>query len=338
MIDFNRQEFLVDIRNFCNNYNTFDISSIDGPFIINKKTPKFVVLISDIMEKLSENELNHNLDLNKNKKSIRYMISNLTNYIISGDNLLDSYFQEKTYENFEIFQKDLAKFALIPWQVQKYGKNLPGNLNKKVIKMILNFQEVAKLELDLRKNPSGFSLEKLLKFTELRNNNFFLFHSVLAPFIKEEINQKIVDFLKKYVIIDSILDDIVDVISDFNSNNFNILLFLLKKEEPLLEIPNSSFLINVLIEKKIFDFVYNLAFEYADSAFSIIEEYSSDLFDYFRFIINGSIEGIKVFKKYNYFEKFSDKEKKYEDFLALVLKPHPWSVFSFTEIFNDSMQ
>jgi len=320
-----------EIKQFCQKYNSFDKISNNTQSL---EAPKFVIFIKDLIERLSIEELVPEHDLSKNKNAIIYSIANLAQYIIAGDDLLDNYFAEKNEENHEIFIKDLAKFAFIPWQVQKYFKNLPGNINKNIIKTISKFQEVVNLELEIRKNPQDVSIKELLNFTDLRNSNFNLFYSILAPFIKKEINKDVLEFLKKYVIIDTILDDLVDLISDFKSDNFNIIVFLYRKNIPNFKINNSKVLLNRLIESNTFDMAYDLAIESANRAILSLAEYSGEFFDYLRELVNSSIEGLKIFKKNNYFRIYKDDLSKYENICKLLLKPHPWSVISFNDFYK----
>lgn len=321
-----------EIKNYSEEYGLFDIINTKyGSF--NER--RFVILINDFIEKLTVNELNSNLSLPYHKRNIIKVVSILSEYIRVGDNLLDSFYVERTHENYKRFIRNLASLAISSWNIQTYFKKFPVDGNKLVLKALFNIKEVAEMEASLKENPRKISTNQLINFTEKRNSDFFLYYSFLTPFIKAEINEIVIAFLKNYVILDNLLDDMTDIYPDYRNNNFNILLLELKIKNLNFEGKEYVGLISELIENKVYDNIFNLFKKHYDLASNIITNYHSRFFEYLRFLLDGCHKGFNLFKKNNYFiQVLKENPDKHKNICDLLFKPYPWTIISYNEIFG----
>jgi len=332
--EIDNQEMLDEIKSFSETFNLLDMLKTKHKSITKKKSPRFSVLIKDCIDKMSKEELDPEYNITENQDTILNLVVFLNDLIQTGDRLFDSYFHEKSFDNLEEFIEKTTKLVLIPWQVQKYLKKLPFDETEAIIQTIMNLRDAAKMEVYLRKNPAEITAYQLIEFTEHRNGDFILFYSFLSPFLEKNLRFYVLEFFKKYVILDNLLDDMTDVYKDYKDKTFNILLWSLQNKNIKLDFIDSKDLKKALIEEGVYDFVYDLAMQYANLALSVFGDKQSRFIDYMRFLVEGSMAGLKIFKKYDYFEYLLDNPKKHEDITNLLLKPYPWSTTSFERVFR----
>ncbi|MFX1340479.1 MAG: hypothetical protein ACFFDK_17860 [Promethearchaeota archaeon] len=324
-----------EIKKYSERYGLLDVINTKYGSLNETKISRFVILINDFIEKLAPNELNSSLNLTHYKRYIIKVVNILSNYIRIGDNLLDSFYLERTNENYKKFLRELATLAISSWNIQTYFKKLPIDGNKLVLKALFNIKEVAEMEDSLRENPRKISDKQLINFTLKRNSDFFLYYSFLTPFIAKEVNEIVFKFLNNYVILDNLLDDMTDLYVDNRNRNFNILLLDLKVKNPTFKGKIYKDLINELIENRVYQNIFSLFKKHYDLATNSIANYHSRFFEYLRFLLNGSFEGFNLFKKNNYFVFLLNSEPNiHKHICELLFKPYPWSTISYEIIFT----
>src|SRR5258708_5259573 len=78
-----------------------------------------------------------------------------------------------------------------------------------------------------------------------------------------------------------------------------------------------------LKEYDIYDLFLTIAKDFEQKALSSLEAITNKkLYTLLQYYLEGQIEGLAIFREYNYFIDFSHKER--QKLKASVLKPHPW--------------
>jgi len=284
-----RKEILSEIKTFSDKYNLLSVLETKYGPLTHNNLPRFCVLIKDCIDKASKEELNSEYDIAEYEDTILNLVEYFNELIQTVDGLLDAYFIEKSYDNLEKFIEKTSRIALIPWQSQKYLKRLPFDVTKNIIQNLMNLREAARMEVHFRKNPTKLSENRLMEFTEQRNGDFFLFFSFLTPFLERNFRSKVILFLKRYVLLDNMLDDISDVYQDYKDQAFNVLLWKLQSQRIKLDFEESKDLKNALIRNGIYDFVYDLAIQNANLATLVFEKGEGNFVNYLKFLVQGCI-------------------------------------------------
>jgi len=223
----------------------------------------------------------------------------------------------------------INKIQLLLTQYEKMDKFLNA-LSLKYDSIKKGFQEGIELFkreeiLRLKKKVSNKDICEIL---EMGSPDFHIYNGLLSQ-ICPKLRKKILLFLKEYALVDLILDHISDIERDFINGSFNPILFLLKSK---INNVKGDKLPYQLAKSKTYDFFIDICFERSEKAMSLLDNKSS-IYRLLKFYINGEIEGLKLFKKYNYFLDFPDREK----IIYLILKPHPWERYAFEEVFYNKL-
>ncbi|MBN1801559.1 MAG: hypothetical protein JW891_08650 [Candidatus Lokiarchaeota archaeon] len=322
-----------NIENFSNCYNIFGLTNNNSNTLLENTNSKFSLLVSDIIEHLSAEELKPELELSNRKEEIIKVVDCFSDYISLGDSLVDSYFQANTVDNYVKFIDILSYFAFIPWKVQKYLNKLPVNGNKLMLQALYDIKQCVIKEIELMKFPRIMEKKELFNFMQVRNSDFFLYFDLLSPFIYENTKQLISEFLEHYVIIDTILDDMSDLYQDYKKNSMNLLLLELKVKNPEGKHLNYMDLIRAVIDLDIYSLMISNIKKHYEAIIRILGHSKSRLSNYLKFLANGCIEGVKIFEYHGYFFDQIADQKKHQNICNFLFKPYPWTIISYEEVF-----
>ncbi len=325
---------LKNIRNFTDNYSLIGGFKQDkSKSALDRNNSKFSLLISDLIECFSKEDLKLGLDINKNKRNIIKVINYFSDFITVGDSLVDGFFQENNFENYNIFIEKLAYFAFIPWKTQKFLKKLPLNGNKLMLEALINIKKCVKKEIELNKFPKIMDQDELFNFIQSRNSDFFLYFKLISPFLQDSTSQLIYKFLEHYVFIDTILDDMSDLFHDYKKKNINLLTLELKVKQPNSLYEHYADLIQAIVDNGIYDsMIFNIR-KHCDAIKRLLGYSNNRLLNYLKFLMEGCNEGVNIFQDNGYFiEQLSDK-KKHQNICNFLFKPYPWAIISYEEVF-----
>ncbi|MFX1237574.1 MAG: hypothetical protein ACFFAS_09915 [Promethearchaeota archaeon] len=323
------------IKIFSDKYNLIDLVNEKLGSVVHNNNSRFTILVADLIDHLSSDDIKFQSDLLKHKKALFKSINYISDFITTGDALIDSFFYTSSKDNYELYINNLATLAFIPWKIQKYLIELPFNANKSVIEALSSIRECVKKEISLKESPRIMEDEELFQFLQCRNSDFFLYFGFLSPFINNHTKLLIKHFLELYVVLDTILDDMTDVCQDYLNNNVNLLLLELRVKDTNSNYTTYSELINALINRDIYGSLIDLIHKYYNLILKLLGDRNDQLSKYLKFLANGCIEGIRIFKNNEYFIKDIVNQKKHQAVCKFLFKPYPWTVISYDEVFRN---
>lgn len=164
------------------------------------------------------------------------------------------------------------------------------------------------------------TLKEVKHMIEIGSPDLEMYTNLFCALVKDN---KIKKFMEHYAALDLILDHIADLEKDFENKSFNPIYLYLKNRAP----KDSEKLPPHLTKNKGLESILKTAYEYGNVAKQSLG--NGSVLELLKFYLNGEIEGLRLFEKYNFLEGFPDKQRiKY-----LILKPHPWELYTYKEVF-----
>ena len=205
-----------------------------------------------------------------------------------------------------------------------------------MLKSLVDLKDCVKIEMQLKEKPIRMDENDLMNFILKKNSDFFLYYSLLSPFLNNRFKDIIFEYLRHYVVLDMILDDLTDIYLDYQNNNTNLLILELKLKNPNVNYKNYTELIAAIINHDIFKSIFSLFKKHYNSIKSLVGGLKSPLMDYLNFLADGCSEGVRLFEKYKYFIMYITDYEKHKGICQLLFKPYPWTVIFYEEIFKST--
>jgi len=309
--------FIKNCKSFCDKYNKKEeteelkrrIASESN--VSDLKSLRFAVMYYEIGSALNIKE----------DKLIKFseFIAFLSNICHSADDLVDSVLS--TGEKIDKVGVLLSYYPTLNVFLKKLALDY-GTIQQGFGRGIQLFREENKI-IENKKKPSEETTEYLLK---IGNPDFFIYNNLFYSLIREDKAKQIDSFMENYVVLDLVLDHITDLDEDFENNSFNPVLWFLKSKTEV----DKDNLIKKLISHKTYGSFLEIAFKYGKMALEKSKLSDNKLANVLRTYVKGELEGLNLFKKYNYLVNFQNRIK----LTKLILKPHPWEHYSYKEVYD----
>jgi len=173
--------------------------------------------------------------------------------------------------------------------------------------------ELFKKENELA-NKGELTEEDVQEILAIGNPDFKMYNRILYQLLPKQLVPYLEKFFENYMATDLVLDHLCDYEQDQENGSFNPIRLFGQQGD----------------ENKALEYFVNQGQEFGRKAQIMIGHVESGLANLLKFYVDGEIEGLNIFQRYDYFLDIpKDKRKQIK---TLVLKPHPWERYSSSNL------
>lgn len=164
-------------------------------------------------------------------------------------------------------------------------------------------------------NKRKLTEKDIQQILAIGNPDFSMYNRVLYRLTPQQLVPHLREFLENYMVIDLVSDHICDYEQDQENDSFNPIRLFAKQRD----------------ENKALEYFVNLGQEFGRKAQIAIRDIENEkLANLLKFYVNGEIEGLNIFQRHGYFLEIPKNRGR--QIKTLVLKPHPWERYSFSDL------